>query len=56
MTETTEDVEDSSVASTGHRTLTVRGQRVGGDALGGRATCKVDISDPFGLLSPALFL
>ena len=38
VTETTEDVEDGSVGGTGHGTLTVGGQRVGGDALGGRAT------------------
>lgn len=55
MTETTEDVEDSSVGGTGHGTLTVGGQRVGGNALGGRATCKMDISDLFDLRSPALF-
>lgn len=55
VAETTEDVEDSSVGGTGHGTLTVRGQRVGGDALGSRATCNMDISDPLELQSP-LFL
>jgi hypothetical protein len=38
VAEAAEDVEDSSMTSTGEGTLTVSGQRVGGDALGGRAT------------------
>jgi hypothetical protein len=35
--ETTESVEDGSVESTGEGTLTVGGEGIGGDALGGRA-------------------
>jgi len=53
VTETAEDVEDGSVASTGKGTLTVRGQRVGSDALGGRATCTTDISDAPNSIPPA---
>lgn len=44
VAETAEDVEDGSVTSTGEGTLTVRGQRVGSDALGGRATCETNVS------------
>lgn len=49
VAETAEDVEDGSVSGTGQRTLTVRGQRVGGNALGGRATWKIGISALLGL-------
>ena len=41
VAETAEGVEDGSVESTGKGTLAVRGQSVGGDALGGRATWKI---------------
>jgi hypothetical protein len=56
LAETTEGVEDGGVSGTGEGTLTVRGQRVGGDALGGRAACECDISDRVELVNPAMSL
>jgi hypothetical protein len=56
VAETAEGVEDGGVSGTGEGTLTVRGQRVGGDALGGRAACECDISDPVELVDPAMSL
>lgn len=37
MAETAEGVEDGSVEGTGKGTLAVGGERIGGNALGGRA-------------------